>query len=219
VREAMERTYSPGEIIIKEGERDRAVYLLRSGKLGVLKGGRLVAEIEKPGSLFGEMSIIRNQPRSATVKALTPCVAEVYVGGINELARDQPHIIEIILRTLAERLAETTARLHSHMFGQGEDEIAASKTPLPSFKDLASVHDQVIQSVISAIGNDDLVAALLGAVPEVRDKFFRNMSEQKVKMIKEDMRIAIGICTLSSIESAQDRVLETVSELINTQKI
>ena len=210
----MERTYNPGEIIIKEGDKDRAVYLLKSGKLAVLKGNRLIAEIEKPGALFGEMSIILDQPRSATVKALTPCVVEVYAGGINALVRERPNVIEVILRTLAERLAETTTRFHSYMFNQNEREIAALGPTVPSFKDLATVPNRVIQCVISKVGNDDLVAALLGATPEVRNKFFRNMPEQKVKAFKEDMHIAIGICTLRVIESAQDRILEMANELI-----
>jgi CRP-like cAMP-binding protein len=211
----MERTYNPGEIIIKEGDQDRAVYLLRSGKLAVLKGDRLIAEIEKPGALFGEMSIILNQPRSATVKALTPCVVEVYAGGINALIREQPNVTELILRTLAERLADTTTRLHSYMFDQDEGEIATLGPIVSSFRDLATVPNRVIQCVTSRVGNDDLVAALLGATPEVRNRFFKNMPEQKVKAFKEDMHIAIGICTLRIIESAQDRILGMANELIN----
>ena len=58
----MERIYNPGETIIKEGDQDRAVYLLKSGRLGILKRRRLVAEIGNPDASFGEMSVILDQP-------------------------------------------------------------------------------------------------------------------------------------------------------------
>lgn len=218
VMKTMERTYNPGETIIKEGDQDRAVYLLKSGRLGILKRRRLVAEIRNPGVPFGEMSVILDQPRSATVKALTPCVIEVYAEGITALARDNPHIVKIILRVLAERLAETTARLHSYMFVRAEQKAAAPDSPITSFRDVTTVDDRIIERVIATISNDDLVAALLGSTPGVRDKFFKNMSRRKMDMIEEDMRIAIRVCTRKAIELAQQRILKTIKELTNAQK-
>ena len=214
----MERTYSPGETIIEESEQDKAVYLLKSGKLGVLKHSRLVAEITNQGALFGEMSVILDQPRSATVKALTPCIVEVYAEGITALARDNPHIVKIILRVLAERLAETTARLHSYMFVRTEQRAAAPNSPITSFRDVTTVDDRIIERVITTISNDDLVAALPGATPGVRDKFFKNMSRREMDTIEEDMHIAIRVCTREAIELAKQRILKTINKLTNAQK-
>ena len=214
----MERIYSPGEIIIEEGKRDRALYMLKSGELGVLKGERLVAKIAKQGALFGEMSVILDQPRSATVKALASSVVEVYSVGINALARDNTRVVELLLRTLAKRLAETTARLHHYMLLRDEDNAVAPGSPIISFRDVTAVDDRVMERVISTVGNDDLVAALLGSTPRVRSKFFKNMSKRRVNMIEEDMRIAVGICTRRAIELAQQRMLKMVKELISARK-
>lgn len=192
--------------------------MLKSGKLGVLKSKRLVAEIEDQGALFGEMSVILDQPRSATVKVLTSCVVEVYNVGIDVLARDHPHIVKLVLRTLAERLAGTTARLHYYMSLRDEHEVVAPGSPIVSFRDVTAVDDRIIQRVISSVRNDDLVAALLGTTPRVRSKFFKNMSRRRIGMLQEDMHIAIGICTRRAIELAQQRILEMIEELLRARE-
>lgn len=67
------REYTPGEIIIHEGEKDRWIYFLLSGKAQVHKGGVPVTSIEEEGIIFGELSIVDGLERSATVKADTRC--------------------------------------------------------------------------------------------------------------------------------------------------
>ena len=61
-----------GKVIIQEGATDDVFYILLSGKVAILKEGRLVATID-PGECFGEMSYLASQPRSATVVAQSSC--------------------------------------------------------------------------------------------------------------------------------------------------
>lgn len=64
--------------VIIEGELSWGLYLILDGICGVFKTNKLtgdsfdVAQLQE-GSFFGEMSLIDDQPRSATVKALTNC--------------------------------------------------------------------------------------------------------------------------------------------------
>lgn len=207
----MEKVYSRGEIIIKEGEQDKALYMLKSGKLGILKSDRLVAEITESGVLFGEMSVLLDLPRSATVKALTPCVVEVYEVDIDVLPETDPQITKVILRALAERLIDATTKLHDCMLAEDEQRTAISSSSAISFEGLTTVDDRIIERVVEIASNDDLVAALLGTTPKVREKFFSSMSRIKAEAIKEDMFIAVNFLTRRAVGTAKLRILKEIA--------
>ena len=73
--EIIDRQAQPGEVILPEGENSDMFYVIRSGEAVVIKG-----ELENPtvigfrstGDAIGEMGLLENLPRSATVIALTP---------------------------------------------------------------------------------------------------------------------------------------------------
>lgn len=64
-----ERTVSAGEIIIKQGEEGDNFYIVEEGKYYVEVDGKEVVQIG-PGGSFGELALMYNAPRAATVKAL-----------------------------------------------------------------------------------------------------------------------------------------------------
>jgi CRP/FNR family cyclic AMP-dependent transcriptional regulator len=61
------RQYEDGEAIIQEGDMDPWLYFLLSGKIRITKEGEEISAISKKGEIFGEMRIIDDQTRSATV--------------------------------------------------------------------------------------------------------------------------------------------------------
>ena len=71
------RQYEDGETIIQEGDMDPWLYFLLSGKIRVTKESEEIGTINKKGEIFGEMRIIDDQSRSATVLAVgkTVCLA------------------------------------------------------------------------------------------------------------------------------------------------
>jgi len=70
------RTLVPGEAAFREGDSAREMFVVLSGELEVLKGSRrgrdLRVAVLGPTDCFGEMSLIDMQPRSATVRAISP---------------------------------------------------------------------------------------------------------------------------------------------------
>ena len=68
-------TVQPGDVVIAEGEPGDRYYLVVAGRLVATIGGEDVGEISAGGS-FGEIALLRDVPRSATVTCVTP--AELY---------------------------------------------------------------------------------------------------------------------------------------------
>jgi CRP/FNR family transcriptional regulator, cyclic AMP receptor protein len=62
------RTFSPGEVIAREGESGVAFFLIADGSAKVSVGGRDVGSIG-PGDYFGEIALIADTERTATVTA------------------------------------------------------------------------------------------------------------------------------------------------------
>ena len=70
-------TVAKGENLIYEGEDSNELYYIQTGTLAVLKrkssGEQQIGTIYS-GEIVGEMSFIDNEPRSATVRALSDCI-------------------------------------------------------------------------------------------------------------------------------------------------
>ena len=69
------RRYAPGETVISEGESGVAFYVVLSGKVRVEQRGEAIGELG-PGDFFGELALIEEHPRSATIVAVdeTECL-------------------------------------------------------------------------------------------------------------------------------------------------
>lgn len=79
ILEASEKcTFDPGGTIVREGSSGAYLYVIIEGSVSVIKGksGGGGTELAKlmPGDTFGEISLVDNGLRSASVIALTPCV-------------------------------------------------------------------------------------------------------------------------------------------------
>ena len=64
--------YKKGDFIFKEGEIGDKFYLIKKGKVNVLKNNKIIREMEN-GTCFGELALLSNEPRSATIQAETDC--------------------------------------------------------------------------------------------------------------------------------------------------
>lgn len=62
----------PGRLVVEQGRTDKDFYLLLRGKVDVIASGQIIAELGQ-GDFFGEMALIMNSPRTASVMTKEPC--------------------------------------------------------------------------------------------------------------------------------------------------
>ncbi|MCA8938883.1 MAG: cyclic nucleotide-binding domain-containing protein, partial [Planctomycetes bacterium] len=63
-------SYEAGQVVFKEGDTSTELYLMLTGKVAVVKGDQVNAEIDQPMTYFGEMGAILNEPRTATIQTI-----------------------------------------------------------------------------------------------------------------------------------------------------
>jgi CRP/FNR family transcriptional regulator, cyclic AMP receptor protein len=96
-----------GKTLIREGERGREFFVLLEGEADVKKGRRTIRTMH-PGDFFGEIALIANTPRTATVVAKTPLRTLVITDrAFRGLMDKMPELQGKVMQTIAERLNST----------------------------------------------------------------------------------------------------------------
>ena len=97
--------FTAGKVLCKEGESGGEFYVIMDGEAEVTRNGKTVATLGE-GEFFGEVSLVQDVPRNATVTASTPLRCFVLTRGrFLHLLDDQPGFDRKIMHALAKRLA------------------------------------------------------------------------------------------------------------------
>ena len=105
---AMEISYPTGVPLLRQGSRDDGFFILLNGEVDVRQGARLVQTLRR-GQFFGEIGLLANVRRTATVTTGTPVdVLRIAGGDFRNLLRSSPTLSLAVLEELAYRL-QTTA--------------------------------------------------------------------------------------------------------------
>jgi CRP-like cAMP-binding protein len=104
----VKKYYSIGDTIAQMGEPADGWYILLTGRIGVFKRDFTVAEIDKRGTVFGELGCILKRPRTATLQALEPTSVLFVQMDIEEAVQKNPEFARRLLVDLADRLTRTT---------------------------------------------------------------------------------------------------------------
>jgi flagellar motor switch protein FliG len=107
------------------------------------------------------------------------------------------------MSALEERNRESAERIKALMF---------------TFEDLLRVDPAGIQVLLRQVEKDQLAMALKGASDDVKELFFKNMSERAAKMMREDME-AMGPVRLKEVDEAQANVVSTAKSLADSGEI
>lgn len=80
------------------------------------------------------------------------------------------------------------------------------------FDNIMDIEDRGIQLLLREVQSESLIIALKGATPELREKFFKNMSQRAGEMMREDLE-SKGPVRLSEVETNQKEILLIVRRL------
>jgi diguanylate cyclase len=138
------KRFRKGEILIREGDRGDCAYVIESGNVEIVvhrEGQGIQLGTRGPGSLIGEMAMIDDKPRTATVRALEDCEVE-------EITRDDfarrvgtaDPVVKMVMRVITTRYRDMIARTDAV-------KIVAATPAAEAAENADAVHDVALSSI------------------------------------------------------------------------
>lgn len=143
-----------GEVLFKEGvPSNGAMFFLFEGQLDIYKqieGKHTKLRSILPGEFFGEMAIINNSPRAASIVVVSESAK---LGIINrttfvQMSQESPEFLFLLLKKVIERLYETDGKIRAIKRKQDEDSMISKSIPISS-NDPSSDSENDNQSQVS----------------------------------------------------------------------
>jgi len=121
-------TYQPGETVIADGSKTGRLLILRKGTVAIVKEDTEIAKVSEPGAVFGELSVLLDQPHTADVRALE--TSQFHVANATTLLAQNPIAVLYVATMLAHRLDGANHALVQlkHQIFTGEPPSVVAKT-------------------------------------------------------------------------------------------
>lgn len=112
-RSLKERVYEPGAVIVKQGDPGVGFFMIAEGRVEVSHDGHPIREMG-PGEFFGELALMEERARTATVtaKARTRCL-QLVRWDFRALLKQHPDMAVKLLEEVVKRLRDHPA-VHEH---------------------------------------------------------------------------------------------------------
>ena len=107
------RKYSAGQTVVEAGTKGASMYVVFEGEVEI-RDGEKELEVGGTGTIFGEMALIDDSPRSATVIAKTDCrLVEVDRRRFEFMVQETPYFALEVMRIMADRLRRVNRKVAS----------------------------------------------------------------------------------------------------------
>lgn len=132
---AVPRTFTAYQVVFREGDASDTCYIIRNGHVRAVRGhmdGRSITLAHfGPGDIFGELAMLDEEKRSATIETLEDTEAIAILGSdMRRLLREHPDIAVKLISALGRRLRETNERLARQSFQTVQSRVATTLAQL-----------------------------------------------------------------------------------------
>lgn len=187
----VKRRYKRGEVIVEQGKKSNFLAIVLTGRARVVttdsRGREVILATMNPGDYMGEMSLIDNQPHSATVRAEVQ--TDVLILGRVEFARCLPENTSMayaVMKGLVQRLRQADRKIESLalMDVYGRVARALLEFAQPDKEGRLVIRDRVSrQDVAKMIGaSREMVSRVM---KDLEDRGFIEVGEDGSTLIKE----------------------------------
>jgi CRP-like cAMP-binding protein len=98
-----------GEVVFSEGDHAEEMFVVAEGKVEISKNGKVIDTAEA-GDAVGELALIDDRPRSATVTASTESrLAKISKARFESLVAENPYFALAVMEQMADRLRRQTS--------------------------------------------------------------------------------------------------------------
>lgn len=173
----VKRRFRRGEIVVEQGRKSNALFILLNGKARVLtadeRGREVILAVLEGGDYVGEMSLIDNDPHSATVRAEVQ--TDMLILGRTEFARCLPEnssLAYAIMRGLVQRLRHADRQIESLALLDVYGRVARAL--------LSMAEDIDGQRIIRAKVSRQDMAKIVGASREMVSRVMKDLEDKGV---------------------------------------
>lgn len=200
---ARRSTYRRGEVVFHRHDPADAMHLITKGRFDVriatALGDEVALAIWGPGDIFGELAVLTDRDRTATVTALEPGETLVVRGSeVRRLAHRHPSLDEVLVRVLAERVAFLSERLVEAYTVDAETRVARRVL------ELARVYGGGAAPVVIPLIQDEL-AALAGTSRATVNRVLRDAERRGIVELRRGRTVVLDEDALARLARTADR--------------
>ena len=192
---------------------------------------------EHPQTIALVLSYLPPERGARLLEALPLAKQQEVVRRLASLEPANPDVVEQVEKALATRLSGLAAKELQQIDGPAVAASVLSRVPRATergileglkaddpelaeairrlmfkFEEVIRVNDRGIQNLLKSIDAGRLSLALKTASPELREKFFRNMSQRAAERVREEMEL-LGPVRVADVEGAQESIVEEILRL------
>lgn len=175
------RSYPRNRTIVSEGEPSQSLYIMLAGRAKVQRsdseGKEVILAMIGPGEFFGEMSLIDEAPRSASVITVEPCeFISIQKDSFKSMLAQSPDIAMQIMRGLVRRLREADKKIETlallDVYGRvarvlldfsevvNGERVVKSRLPRQEIAKMIGASREMVSRVMKGLENDGFIVSM-----------------------------------------------------------